>query len=260
MSPYGHFNTELNKYNKKTYCCFVAGSGITPVLSILTTVLGAEPLSTVWLFYGNSSEDRVIFKNELTLLQSKYSGRLHVHYLYTKPVQSIEPLFLGRMTEAKIASLLEAFPAVKASNDFFICGPGDMMNHAKAGLEALSIAKTSIHVEYFTPPPADTVKVKEVDSNDATAQLTIVLDGEERTVVLKKGQTVLEAALDIPLDAPYACQSGSCCTCRAKLIEGKVHMDVNYSLLDSEVAAGYILTCQSHALTPTIKVDYDKAN
>lgn len=256
MVPVGNFFTDLNKYNKKTYNLFAAGSGITPIISILKTALGTESQSNVNLFYGNSSEDKIIFKNELDELQVKYGERLKLVYLFSRPQKPLDELLTGRMTKEKIKALADNYVNLKLINEFFVCGPNDVMLHTKEALESLSVPKNKIHLEYFGTPP-DSEKDKASQSLIVPSEVTIICDGEERVVFLEPHQSVLEAALDANLDAPFACRAGSCCTCRAKVIEGKVIMDVNYALLDSEVDEGYILTCQSHAITPTLTVDYD---
>ena len=157
--------------------------------------------------------------------------------------------------------LATKFLTLEASNEYFICGPGGMMNSVVEALSELKIDKSKIHLEYFIAPE-DTSEIVEkpslVDNSTFKSQVTIICDGDKTILELGADDTILQSALDANIDAPYACQGGSCCTCRAKLIEGKVEMKVNYALLDSEVMEGYILTCQSRPLTPTVIVDYDK--
>ena len=257
MVPVGNFFTELNKYNKKNYNLYAAGSGITPIISILKTVLNTESQSHVNLFYGNSNEEKVIFQNELTQLQAKFAERLKITYTYSKPLNEVDELLKGRMSREKVLALTKKFVKLDLINEFFICGPNDMMLNAKEALESLNIQKSKIHLEYFGTPP-DSAKDLADQSLIVPAEVTIICDGDERVVFLEPHQSVLEAALDANLDAPFACRAGSCCTCRAKITEGKAIMDVNYALLDSEVEEGYILTCQAHAITPTLTVDYDQ--
>ncbi|MCC6691424.1 MAG: 2Fe-2S iron-sulfur cluster binding domain-containing protein [Bacteroidia bacterium] len=256
MVPIGSFFTEVHQYNKKVYNLFAAGSGITPIISILKTMLAGESQSKVNLFYGNSNERKVIFKDELNGLERKYGDRLKIIYLYSQPEQAVDELHKGRLTKEKIKRLTEKYIELNLLNEFFVCGPADVMLNTKEALEDLNVAKNKIHLEYFgTPPDADKNKLNQ--SLIVPSEVTIICDGDERVVFLEPHQSVLEAALEANLDAPYSCRAGSCCTCRAKVIEGKVIMDVNYALLDSEVEEGYILTCQSHAITPTLTVDYD---
>ncbi len=256
MVPVGNFYTELNQYNKKVYNLFAAGSGITPIISILKTALETESQSHVNLFYGNSDEDHIIFKKELDTLQAN-NPRLKIIYTYSRPKQKLEELYTGRMSKEKIKALVQKHVDLSQINEFFACGPADMMAHSNEALESFSIPKNKIHLEYFGTPP-ETSKDSANQDQVVPAEVTIICDGDERVVFLEPHQSVLEAALEANLDAPFACRAGSCCTCRAKVIEGKVIMDVNYALLDSEVEQGYILTCQSHAITPTLTVDYDQ--
>jgi len=255
MVPVGNFYTDLNQYNKKVYNLFAAGSGITPIISILKTALAFESQSTVNLFYGNSNEETIVFKDELAELKTRYNTRLSIYTILSRPVTAMEELFMGRLAKEKAAALVKKYIDPTLINEFFICGPTEMMIHVREALESLNISKSKIHLEYFGTPPES--KQESDLTNVVPCEVTIICDGDERVVFMEPHQTVLEAALEANLDAPFACRAGSCCTCRAKVIEGKVMMDVNYALLDSEVEEGYILTCQSHALTPTLTVDYD---
>lgn len=257
MVPVGNFYTDLNPYNKKTYALFAAGSGITPVISIVKATLASESQAKVNLFYGNSDEDHIIFKKELDALQAMHSSRLKVIYTFSRPKNKQEEIHVGRMSKGKINALLKKYTDINSINEYFICGPGDMMYNVQETLTSLNVPKNKIHLEFFGTVP-ETAKESSGQNLAVPAQLTIICDGDEREVFLEPHQTVLEAALEANLDAPFACRAGSCCTCRAKLIEGKVIMDVNYALMDSEVEQGYILTCQSHAITPTLTVDYDQ--
>lgn len=258
MIPMGNFYTVLNPSNKKNYVLFAGGSGITPMMSIIKTVLAVESQSTIVLFYGNQNEVSTIFKKQLDDLASKNTDRLKVYYIFNEGHETADELLKGMMTIEKSDALIENFVDLKFDNEFFVCGPLVMMDNVKKALEDRKVDKNRVHIEYFTTPvelpkPADSGKAGYISS-----VATIILDGDERTIEIPAGETILQAALDASMDAPYACRGGSCCTCRAKLIEGKVTMDVNYALLDSEVAEGYILTCQSHPITPTVIVDYDK--
>lgn len=257
MPPEGKFTPELHPYNKKTYNLFSGGSGITPSMSILKTVLAAESQAYVNLFYGNVNEDSIIFKNELDELRNKYQDRLTIYHTLDNPKEKREELFTGRITKEKTKIFADKFINKNLINECFICGPGEMIQNVKEALEESGIPKNKIHIEYFGTPPEE-VKTSGHNSLIVPAELTIICDGDERVVFMEPHQTVLEVALQSNLDAPYACKGGSCCTCRAKVIEGKAIMDVNYALMDDEVADGYILTCQAHAITPTLVVDYDQ--
>lgn len=257
MSPTGNFTCELNSQNQKHYHLFAGGSGITPMYSIVKSVLAAEPKSKVTLYYGNKNESATIFYQALNDLAAKHHDRFNIHFIFQEPENQVPALNVGIMDLNKNLALIEQFVNPASQNEFFICGPGPMMDAAKNALEKKSIPSGQIHIEYFTTPAQE--KKPEVDSTGRkAAHATIILDGDEFQIEINENESILEAALRKNLDAPYACQGGSCCTCRAKLMEGEVEMEVNYALLDKEVKEGFILTCQSYALTENIVVDYDK--
>jgi ring-1,2-phenylacetyl-CoA epoxidase subunit PaaE len=257
MTPMGNFFTEMKPGNKKNYILFGGGSGITPMFSILKTVLKSEPQSRIILFYGNNEEPSIIFKKQIEQLAIANSDRLNVvHILNTAPIGHPENL-KGLMTKEKNIELINGFVDKAADNEYFICGPGPMMENVVAALKELKINESQIHIEYFTAP-VNVEDVKPSENTASGASAIIIIDGDEHIVVLEDNETVLEAALRIGLDAPYACQGGSCCTCRALLQEGKVEMAVNYALSASEVKQGFILTCQSRPTTANVVVNYDK--
>ncbi len=260
MPPMGNFNTALSASNRKSYVAFTAGSGITPVMSILKSVLEAEPSSNFTLFYGNREPQSVIFKEELEQLQARYSDRFKLHFLYTRQKGS-DPLFEGRISRDKIEEIARQYPQVLQGDEYFLCGPQEMIETASELLQNKNIPKENIHFELFTtavPTEASVAEAESVDPNTGgDSKVLVILDGEETEIIVEAGTTILDAAIDAGLDVPYACTGGSCCTCRAKTIEGSVEMEVNYALTDQEVKDGYILTCQSHPQTPRMIVDYD---
>lgn len=260
MNPMGNFFVEMPADKEQHFVAFAAGSGITPILSLLKTALAVNSTNKFSLFYGNKSTDDIIFRQELNDLVVKYENRLQVHHILSRE-KTEDKLFEGRISPEKCLDLLTNFEEIQSADAYFICGPFDMTMGLKDKLIEFGIPKEKVHFELFT-----TVE-KEIDSTvetgDATkkatdTKVTIVLDGEETELTITGNETVLDAALDAGLDAPYACTGGSCCTCRAKLMEGSVEMDVNYALTDQEVEDGYILTCQSHPTSPKIIVDYDE--
>lgn len=260
MTPMGNFYSPLNPSNKKNYVLFAGGSGITPMFSIIKTVLKAEPNSTIQLFYGNLNEESTIFKKQLDEIAAANADRLSVVYILDKPASAIDDLHKGMMTADKVKALVAKYIDLKKPNEFFICGPGPMMENAKNVLEGSGVDKKTIHIEYFTAVIEATKKedAPVTTGGGALSQVTVIMDGQETTMQLgEKGKVILDAALDAGVDVPYACKGAVCCTCRAKVLEGKVKMDNNFALTDSEVKDGYILTCQSHPLTPVVKVDYD---
>lgn len=255
MTPTGNFYTELKASNAKKYVGFAAGSGITPVLSILKSVLQVEPNSSFHLIYGNKDENSVIFKTELEELKNKYP-KLTITNIYSRK-KSDDAIFNGRIDEAKCKDLTAKFDLTKA-DEFFICGPEEMIMAVSENLKANKIDKSKIHFELFTTP----VKLKqenEVVANFAgVSKVTTIINGDEVNFELSgKGMSILDAAIKAGGDAPFSCKGAVCCTCRAKILEGKAKMDMNYALSDEEVNDGFILTCQAHPLTERLVVDFD---
>jgi len=258
MTPMGNFHSELKNTNKKHYVLFAGGSGITPMMSIIRTTLLAEPESKLTLFYGNFDEEATIFKKQIDELAKANPTKLTVHYIFEKPKTAGFPEeFTGMLsfdkTKALIAKYVERNPVI----EYFICGPGAMMDSVKEVLEGNNVNKHFIHIEYFTSIVADDSKKSTGPSS--ISEVTVTQDGKDTTFQLaSNGKAILDAAMDAGVDAPFSCKGAVCATCRAKLVEGKVDMDLNYALTDEEVEEGYILTCQSHPKTPIVKVDYDQ--
>lgn len=257
MTPMGNFYSPLNRNHKKNYVLFAGGSGITPMNSIIRTVLHDEPYSTILLFYGNQNEEAIIFRSQLNDLRDKNPERLKIFYLLDNPKEQTEELFTGIMTEEKVNSLVSKFVDFKNDNEFFICGPTPMMNNVRKVLEESGIEKNKIHIEYFTSSESAEPAIVPL-SEKIISQVTIFQYGRETSFKLASdGKNILDAAIEHGVDAPFACKGAVCATCRGKLIEGKVRMNKNFALTDAEIAEGYILTCQSHPITPVVKVDYD---
>lgn len=257
MTPMGSFHSPTNASHKKNYVLFAGGSGITPMLSILKTVLQAESNSSLTLFYGNLNEESTIFKKQLDELAQKNSSRFKLHYVFDKPVGATEELYKGIISKDKAKALFDKHVSPSAENAFFICGPKPMMDNVRETLEEKKVEKARIYIEYFTSSidaPEKTVSASE----KVSAKVTVIQYGTETTFDLAStGKAILDAAIDAGVDAPFACKGAVCATCRGKVLEGKVHMNKNFALTDQEVAEGYILTCQSHPITPVVKVDYD---
>lgn len=256
MIPMGGFHSPMDKSHKKNYVLFAGGSGITPMFSILKTVLQAEPDSTLILFYGNLNEEAAIFKKQLDEIALKNSSRVQLHYIFDKPVATYDALYTGVMTKEKAKLLLDKHVNLNADNEFFICGPTPMMDNLRETLEEKKVEKSKIHIEYFVAAapvaPQDSVLQK------ISSQVTVSMYGMETTFNLNStGKSILDAALDAGVDVPFACKGAVCATCRGKVLEGRVHMDKNFALTEEEVAEGFVLTCQSHPTTPVVKVDYD---
>jgi ring-1,2-phenylacetyl-CoA epoxidase subunit PaaE len=259
MTPMGNFSSILSGNNKKHYVLFAGGSGITPMMSILKSVLYIEKQSNVTLVYANRDEDSVIFKTEIEKIVSENSDRVKVLNVYDNPKTQVSDLQKGLLSIERVKAIVENYGGVNA-DEYFICGPGPMMENIKQGLEDLKIAKEKVHIEYFSAV-ADAVAKAEgnvVTGADVNSEVTVIQYGIETTMKLNTaGLTILDAAIDAGVDAPFSCKGAVCCTCRAKVIEGKAKMDANFALTDAEVEDGFILTCQAHPLTEKLIVDFD---
>lgn len=259
MTPMGNFHAELNGVHTKYYVAFAAGSGITPILSILKTVLTTEPKSRFTLFYGNRSVDSILFREAIEGLKNEYLGRLSVHHILSREFVGSD-LFTGRISAEKCEVFFEKLINVEDVDEFFICGPLEMNEEIRDLLLKRGVDRKKIHVELFTTGVAkiEQKKVERKAKSGFEAQVQITLDGNTFEFSLpSSGQSILDGALQAGADLPYACKGGVCSTCRAKLQEGQVEMDVNYALEHDEVAAGYILTCQSHPITQRVVMDFD---
>lgn len=261
MPPVGSFGTELHPENKKAYVAFAAGSGITPVLSIIKSALQTEPHSTFTLVYGNRTKGSIIFKEELEALKDKFIDRFRIIHILSRE-RSETDINTGRIDEAKLESLFQKLIDAEKVNDYFLCGPEEMIFCIKGFLEERGVAKDHIHFELFTIPgqKASTVKTEDKVVNNAgpRAQVSVKLDGIMFDFDLPfEGQSILDAALAQGADLPYACKGGVCCTCKARLTEGEVQMEVAWGLEQDEIDAGFILTCQSHPTTEKVVVDFD---
>jgi ring-1,2-phenylacetyl-CoA epoxidase subunit PaaE len=261
MPPEGRFFVPLDPQNQKHYVAFAAGSGITPVLSLVRTILAREPKSRFTLVYGNRTLASVIFNEALEDLKDRYLARFALYHVFSRDVQAIE-LFNGRVDGARVGRFLDTLIPAATIDEAFICGPASMGDEVKAVLEARGVASARIHLERFgAPPPAAGSKPQAARAAPAgrTANVTVIADGVHYDLDLaENGPSILDAALSAGADLPYACKAGVCCTCRARIVEGEVRMDANYTLEAAEVAAGYRLTCQSHPLTPKVTLDFDQ--
>lgn len=259
MPPLGHFTTEVNDANKKEYIGFAAGSGITPIISIIKTVLHTEPQSRFTLVYGNKNRHSIIFKEIIEGLKNKYIDRFRVIHVLSREVTDAN-INSGRIDANKCNELFTMFANINA-DEFFICGPESMIFCVKDFLEAKGVDSKKIHFELFTSPgqkKQTNVSNTQIQDDAPKSKVTIKLDGRSFDFELAyEGENVLDAALRQGADLPYSCKGGVCCSCRAKLVEGEVDMDVNYALEADEVKAGFILTCQAHPKTPSVVIDYD---
>ena len=256
MTPMGAFHSILMGGASKKYVLVAGGSGITPMLSILKSVLYVEKKSSVTLIYANKNESSTIFKAELDKL-AQTNANFKVAYVFEQPEQAMSDLQTGIITEQKGLALLENFGGVNA-DEYFICGPGPMMENVKNVLERLNIKKEKIHIEYFTAV-IEAVNQAAGDLNaKVNAKVKVIQYGVETEFKLETGGiSILDAAIEAGVDAPFSCKGAVCCTCRAKVLEGKVKMNANFALTDAELEEGFILTCQAHPITDTVVVDYD---
>ena len=250
--PEGRFIFEPNaNAGTQTYVAFAAGSGITPVLSIIKTVLKKEKNSNFILVYGNRTPDDTIFFKELLELQVQNPERLFIEFSYSRCRE--ENCHFGRIDRSTVNFILKnKFKNTDFSN-FYLCGPEEMINDVTEVLIENGIPKEKILFELFNTEVAGEIK----SDLEGETELTIVVDDEVTVLKMPKNKTVLQTALDHGLDVPYSCQGGICSSCVARIIEGKAEMEKNSILVDSEIEEGLVLTCQAHATTPTLKVDYD---
>ena len=261
MPPMGNFFTELDPLQAKNYVLFAAGSGITPVISILRSVLLTEPNSTVTLVYGNKGFQSIIFREELEGLKNLYLDRFNLIHILSRENPGI-PLYKGRIDVEKCMQLFDTVLDASEVDEAFICGPEEMISSVSECLKKLGVDDGSVHFELFTSPvgklgtSSSDAPVQKLDDKDCEVSVTI--DGDTVQFALNsQGESILEAAQSHGLDLPYACKGGVCCTCRAKLVEGEISMDHNYALRPDELAQNFILTCQSHPLTKKVTVDFD---
>lgn len=262
MPPMGAFFTSLDPYASRHYLGFAGGSGITPVLSIIKTVLAREPKSRFTLVYANRQISSIMFREELEDLKSLYLHRLAVVHVLETEAQDID-LFTGRIDADKCKALFKGWIDLSSVTTAFICGPEPMMLAIAGSLRDHGLRDEQIKFELFasSQPGRARRKASTVVGTDhsASCKATITLDGAARTFQFPKhGQSLLDAALENAIDAPYACKAGVCSTCRAKVLEGEVEMEVNHALEDYEVRQGYVLTCQCFPLTDTLVVSYDQ--
>ncbi len=254
MPPLGNFYTEVKEGQKKNYTAFAAGSGITPVISIIKTVLNVENESVFTLYYGNRNANSIIFKEELDALKSQFGDRFNLLYVLSQD-QSMGSFF-GRINAERCDEFQGSEPAFYNADEYFLCGPEEMIFSVKDKLSENGVDQAKIHFELFTTPVAaedENEITEEVDS-----EVTVIMDGEDFTYNLNtSGDSILDAAMDAGADVPFSCKGAVCCTCRAKVMEGSVKMSMNYALTDDEVEEGYVLTCQAHPTSEKVVIDYD---
>ena len=261
MPPMGHFNVPLEPGSARHYLGFAAGSGITPLLSIIKTTLQAEPHSRFTLVYGNRASSTVIFRDELTDLKDQYMDRLRLVYVMSREQQDIE-LFNGRITEEKCGQFLKHWIDIRDIDVAFICGPEDMMHGVSRSLQEAGLEKEKIRIELFAASiPKHEHKPRHIDAGAKhQTEVTVIMDGNAASFTMDKDkESILDAGLRAGIDMRYSCKGGVCSTCRCKVLDGEVEMDVNYALEDYEVRRGFVLSCQSFPVTDKVVVDFDIA-
>ena len=251
-TPEGKFTFEADANRSKNYLAFAAGSGITPVLSILQSVLSNEPKSSFVLVYGNKTPEDAIFHQQLHDLQLKYVGRFFVHYVYSQ-VKVDNELF-GRIEKSTVNFILNNKHKELDFDKFYLCGPEEMINTVSNVLKERNIKESAIKFELFSTSTSESKIDKSLEGH---TKITVLVDGDETTFEMSQKQTVLEAALKQGIDAPYSCQGGICSSCLARITSGTAEMKKNTILTDGEIAEGLILTCQAHPTSNAISVDYD---
>lgn len=257
MTPTGRFTTPLQPSAARSHVAIAAGSGIAPVLSIVATLLEGEPHSTVTLLYGNRTSQDIMFLEELEDLKNVYAGRFALHLFLSRETQEAE-ILNGRVDGDKLRALLDSPLLPEHVDEWFLCGPQAMITSLRAALGDAGVESRSVHSELFHAEGRAQTAAPAAPSDAGAARVTIVLDGRSSTFELRPdGPRILDAALRVRGDAPYACKDGVCGTCRARLLEGKVTMEQNYALEDSELEAGFVLACQSHPASPVVKLDFD---
>jgi ring-1,2-phenylacetyl-CoA epoxidase subunit PaaE len=260
MAPHGSFTWEFDPEARNLYVGFSGGSGITPILSLLKTALESEPQSRFTLLYGNRDSQSVIFLEELARLKNRYMDRLQVHHFLAEEAEDIE-LFNGMLDRDKCDDILARLVDPKEVDAFFICGPGPMMDAAEAAIEAHGVPRERIHVERFTagrPSAAVAAQMEALQSQARGLSMTVTLDGRKRRIAFDADAgNILDSARAAGLPAPFACKAGVCATCRARVVSGEVEMAARYGLSDDEIAAGYVLTCQSVPKGEGVELDYD---
>ena len=261
MTPTGRFHVPLDPAHAKHYCAFAAGSGITQVLSIVATTLEVEPASTFTLVYGNRTTASIMFLEELSDLKDRYPTRFRLINVLSREPQEVD-LFSGRIDAEKVRRLLATLIPAESVDEWFLCGPFEMVEQVRDTLLAEGVERPHVHMELFHvegEAPRETVEPGEAVRDQGTSTVTVVLDGRSSTFdVPHGGPKILDAALTVRADAPYACKGGVCGTCRAKLVDGQVAMDRNFALEQDEIDAGFVLACQSRPVSESVTLDFDQ--
>ena len=266
MPPEGKFIPKINEDHRKSYYFFGAGSGITPLISIIKTLLEKEPQSSIFLLYGSRDEQQIIFRDTLTRLQDKYNGQLTISYILSQPErqkpEGLKGWFskgitnwdgrIGRIDGKLVNLFLEENQSIYSDSEYFVCGPSGMIDAVQAQLKTMDVDSKKIHVEhFFIEQEGDGIGF-----NDASVE--IILNGKKYLIEVPEDKTILDVMINDDLNPPYSCTSGACSTCMAKVLEGEVSMEVSHALDEDEIKDGYILTCQAHPQTPKSVITFDE--
>jgi ring-1,2-phenylacetyl-CoA epoxidase subunit PaaE len=257
LPPLGHFTSAFDPARERHYAGIAAGSGITPVLSLITTALQVERGSRFSLLYGNRTATSVMFAEELSDLKDRYPTRLHIVHILSREQQEAE-LLSGRIDEARLGKIFDTLLPPADVDEWFLCGPYGMVLDAQSALSGRGVPRTAVHTELFHVEDQPVARApRKLDVTEVDAEVTILLDGRASTFSMSRQERVLDVALRSRPELPYACKGGVCSTCRARVVEGEVEMARNFALEPEELAAGYVLTCQASPLSKTLAVDYD---
>lgn len=257
MPPVGEFTIDIDPSRSRRAVAVAAGSGITPVLSLISSSLESEPHSSWTLLYGNRTVNSVMFLDELEGLKDRYHPRFQLFHILSREGSDV-PLLSGRIDAEKISTIHHRLLGSQPVDGWYLCGPYDMVMTARETLVELGVEQDRIHDELFFAGPLDTSKLPpEPPPGEGSVELTVILDGRAVETRMTPETSILDAALRVRSELPFSCKGGMCATCKGRVEEGEVRMDKNYALVDSEVEAGYVLTCQAHPITRRVVVRYD---
>ena len=260
MPPTGRFHATVDPCNSKFYLGFAAGSGITPILSIATSILNNEPASRFALFYGNRKQRSTMFIEDLYALKNRYPDRFQLHFVFSQEETEFE-INAGRIDAEKVAELHARFCSGDSADEAFVCGPDSMINTVVEALTGLGMTDEAIHVERFGAPrrAAPYVSAEPAASTDS-ASVTVIMDGHKKSFEMaREGASIVDAAATSGVELPYSCKGGVCATCRTHVRQGEVRMETNYGLEPWEIEAGFVLACQSRPVSEQVLLDYDKS-